>query len=65
MLVEALARSARAADTIGARAVLVQAKNENARGFYEHFGFERSPTGELQLMLLIMDIRKSLDLAPE
>ena len=62
MLLEALARSAQAADTIGARIVLVHAKNERVRGFYEHFGFEQSPTGELQLMLLMKDIRKSLGL---
>jgi predicted N-acetyltransferase YhbS len=63
MLVEALARSAQAADAIGARLVLVQAKDERVRGFYEHFGFEASPTGDLQLMLLMKDIRKSLGLA--
>ena len=63
MLVEALARSAQAADAIGARLVLVQAKDERVRGFYEHFGFEVSPTGDLQLMLLMKDIRKSLGLA--
>lgn len=63
MLLEALARSAQAADAIGARLVLVQAKDERVRGFYQHFGFERSPTGDLQLMLLRKDIRKSLGLA--
>jgi GNAT superfamily N-acetyltransferase len=63
LLLEALGRSAQAADTIGARLVLVHAKNESARGFYEHFGFEESPTGALQLMLLMKDIRRSLGLA--
>ena len=63
MLLQALARSAQAADAIGARVVLVHAKDERVRGFYEHFGFEQSPTGPLQLMLLMKDIRKSLGLA--
>lgn len=63
MLLQALARSAQAADAIGARIVLVHAKDEGARGFYEHFGFEASPTGDLQLMLLMKDIRKTLGLA--
>ena len=36
---------------------------ERVRGFYQHFGFEGSPTGDLQLMLLMKDIRKSLGLA--
>jgi GNAT superfamily N-acetyltransferase len=62
MLVEALARSAQAADTIGARVVLVHAKGAEVRGFYERFGFEPSPTGGLQLMLLMKDIRTSLGL---
>jgi GNAT superfamily N-acetyltransferase len=62
MLVQALARSAQAADVIGARVVLVHAKDDRARAFCEHFGFEQSPTGPLQLMLLMKDIRKSLGL---
>jgi GNAT superfamily N-acetyltransferase len=60
MLLQALARSAQAADAIGARVVLVHAKDGAVRGFYEHFGFEQSPTGDLQLMLLMKDIRKTL-----
>ncbi len=60
MLVEALARSAAAADIIGARAVVVHALNERARGFYARYGFETSPTHQLHLVLLMKDIRKSL-----
>ena len=41
MLVEALARSCEAAGMIGARAVLVHAKNDEARAFYARYGFER------------------------
>jgi GNAT superfamily N-acetyltransferase len=60
MLLEALARSAEAAETIGARAVLVHAKDDEARSFYRHYGFEPSPTDPLHLMLLMKDIRRSL-----
>jgi predicted N-acetyltransferase YhbS len=62
LLVEALRRSAAAADIIGARAVIVHAKDRQARSFYERYGFERSPTNPLHLMLLMKDVRKSLGL---
>lgn len=60
MLVEALRKASAAADTIGARALLVHAKNDLARSFYERYGFEPSPTSPLHLMLPMKDIRKSL-----
>jgi GNAT superfamily N-acetyltransferase len=60
MLVQALARSAEAADLIGVRAVLVHAKDAQARAFYERYGFEASPTHPLHLLLLMKDIRRSL-----
>jgi GNAT superfamily N-acetyltransferase len=60
MLVQALARSAEAASLIGVRAVLVHAKDQTARGFYERYGFEPSPTHPLHLLLLMKDIRKTL-----
>ncbi len=60
LLKDALARIARAADIVGARAVLVHAIDEQARKFYEHFGFEPSPIHDLQLMLLMKDLRNAL-----
>jgi GNAT superfamily N-acetyltransferase len=60
MLLQALARSAEAASLIGVRAVLVHAKDRAARGFYERYGFEPSPTHPLHLLLLMKDIRRSL-----
>jgi GNAT superfamily N-acetyltransferase len=60
LLKDALLRIAAAADTIGARAVLVHAIDETARRFYEHFDFERSPVNEFELMLLMKDLRASL-----
>ena len=61
LLKDALARIAQAADIVGARAVLVHAIDEQARKFYEHFDFEPSPIHELQLMLLMKDLRKALE----
>jgi GNAT superfamily N-acetyltransferase len=60
LLKDALLRIAHAADIVGARAVLVHAIDEQARKFYQHFGFEPSPLHELQLMLLMKDLRKSI-----
>lgn len=60
LLKDALARIAQAADIVGARAVLVHAIDDEARRFYQHFGFEPSPIQELQLMLLMKDLRKAL-----
>jgi GNAT superfamily N-acetyltransferase len=61
LLKDALARIAQAADIVGARAVLVHAIDEHARKFYEHFGFEPSPVHELHLLLLMKDLRRSLE----
>lgn len=61
LLKDALLRIASAADIIGARAVLVHAIDEPARQFYLHFNFEVSPVHDLQLMLMMKDLRKALE----
>lgn len=58
LLKDALIRSSGAASTIGARAVLVHAKDGQAKAFYEHFNFEPSPSDPYHLMLLMKDIQK-------
>ncbi|MGA7381466.1 MAG: GNAT family N-acetyltransferase [Terriglobales bacterium] len=60
LLKDALLRITQAADIVGARAVLVHAIDEPAKQFYLHFGIEPSPIHDLQLMLLLKDLRKSL-----
>jgi len=60
LLKDALIRSREAADQIAARAVLVHAIDEEARKFYQHFGFEPSPINPLTLMLLMKDLRSQL-----
>ncbi len=61
LLKDALLRIGSAAKEIGARAVLVHAIDEDARKFYEHFDFERSPVDEFELMLLMKDLRAQLE----
>jgi GNAT superfamily N-acetyltransferase len=67
LLKDALRRAVHAADTIGARAVLVHAKDDSAKGFYEHFSFEPSPSDPYHLMLIMKDLRRIIaaaDVAP-
>lgn len=58
LLKDALLRTARAADIAGIRALLVHAKDDEARGFYEHFDFEASPTDPHHLFLLLKDLQR-------
>lgn len=60
MVKDALARIAGAADIVGARAVLVHAIDAEAAAFYRLFGFEASSVNDLHLMLLMKDLRKSV-----
>ena len=59
LLRDALARTLQAADIAGIRAVIVHAKDDAARRFYEHFDFDPSPTDTYHLYLLIKDLRKA------
>ncbi len=63
LLQDALLKSATAADSIGARAVIVHAISDRAVRFYERFGFEASPTDPHHLILLMKDLRELLSLA--
>jgi hypothetical protein len=57
---DALSRALAASDAIGARAILVHALDDDAAAFYRKFGFEPSPLDPKQLMLLIKDLRATL-----
>lgn len=59
LLRDALARTLQAAEIAGIRAVIVHAKDDNARRFYEHFDFDPSATDSYHLYLLIKDVRKA------
>jgi predicted N-acetyltransferase YhbS len=60
LLADALLRAVQAAAIVGCRAVMVHAKDEAAKTFYQRFGFESSPQNPLHLFLLMKDIRASL-----
>lgn len=61
LLRDALIRIESAADEIGIRALLIHAKDENARNFYmTQAEFEESPTDPLHLFLLMKDLKKLL-----
>ncbi|MDE3131482.1 MAG: GNAT family N-acetyltransferase [Acidobacteriota bacterium] len=59
LMTDAAVRALAAADIVGARAMLVHARDETAAGFYERLGFTRSPTDPLHLMVLIKDLQRT------
>jgi GNAT superfamily N-acetyltransferase len=61
LLADALTRALTAADAIGARAILVHAIDDEAATFYRKFGFEPSPLDPKQLVLLMKDLRATLE----
>ena len=58
LLKDALIRTARAADIARIRALLVHAKDDQARAFYERYDFEPSETDPYHLFLLMKDIQR-------
>ena len=53
-------RTLQAADIAGIRAIAVHAKDDDARAFYERFGFAPAPTDPYHLFVLLKDVRASL-----
>lgn len=60
LLKDALLRTAQAADIAGVRALLVHAKDEAARQWYESWEFESSPTDSFHLFLMLKDLKSLL-----
>lgn len=60
LLKDALLRTAQAADIAGIRCLLVHAKDETARRWYESWEFEPSPTDPYQLFLMLKDLKNLL-----
>jgi GNAT superfamily N-acetyltransferase len=44
------------AQSIGVRVLLIHAKDENAKNFYEHYGFVESPLDPLVMIMLLTDL---------
>ena len=56
LLRDAMVRSISVSDQVGVRGVLVHAKNDAARRFYERFDFEPLPGDEFHLVMLMKDL---------
>ena len=57
---DALLRTAQAADIAGIRCLLVHAKDDAARHWYESWEFEPSPTDPYHLFLMLKDLKGML-----
>ncbi len=57
LVVDAMRRTLQVADIVGVRALLVHAKDEAARNFYTHLGFESFPKEPFTLYRLVKDLR--------
>ena len=60
LLKDALLRTAQAADIAGIRCLLVHAKDDAARCWYESWEFEPSPTDPYHLFLMLKDLKSLL-----
>ncbi len=58
LLKDAMRRTLQAADIAGIRAFGVHAKDDEARTYYEHFGFIASPSDPFHLFVLMKDLRR-------
>lgn len=60
LLKDAILRTLRAADIAGIRALIVHAKDDEAKAFYQRFDFTASPTDPYHLFVLLKDLKASL-----
>ncbi|MDD5298400.1 MAG: GNAT family N-acetyltransferase [Rhodocyclaceae bacterium] len=60
LLKDALLRTAQAAEIAGIRALLVHAKDDAARQWYESWEFEPSPSDPFHLFLMLKDLKALL-----
>jgi GNAT superfamily N-acetyltransferase len=58
LLADALIRAAGGSREIGAMSVVVGAKEDQARAFYEHYGFRRFTDDQYRLFLSILDAER-------
>ena len=57
LLQDAVNRTVAVSQNAGVRALLVHALHEKARQFYEHYGFQPSPTHPMTLMLRLSSVK--------
>jgi GNAT superfamily N-acetyltransferase len=58
LLQDAMRRTLSVAEQVGIRALLTHPIDDNAARFYQRFGFEASPLGQSQLLLLLKDAKR-------
>ena len=58
LLVDAIRRVVRVSDTIAVYAIVVDAKNDRARAFYERYGFTSFPSSPLRLFLPLQTVER-------
>ena len=62
LLVDAIRRAVRVSEEVGIRALLIHARDDTARAFYEHAGeFVQSPTDPLHLFLHLKHARRLIE----
>lgn len=59
LLFDGLHRVLQAAESLAVYALVVDAKNDNARAFYEHYGFIRFPDSESRLFVPVETLRSA------
>ena len=58
LLRDAVLRIVGAAETVGVRTILVHAMSQEAKGFYQRFGFHPSPVESMTLMMTVEEVRR-------
>src|SRR5258706_4581083 len=61
LLQDAVLRVIGAAETIGVRAIPVHAMSEEAKTFYERFGFRASPLDPMTLMMTVDEVERAIE----
>jgi predicted N-acetyltransferase YhbS len=57
---DAVLRTIQAADIVGARAMLIHALSDEAKKFYEKWGFKASDVDPMTLMLTIAELKRTI-----
>ncbi|MGR3317796.1 MAG: GNAT family N-acetyltransferase [Candidatus Anammoxibacter sp.] len=60
ILSNAIKRTLQASSIVGSRAFVVHVLSENAKRFYEHYGFRPSPTNQMDLMISLKEAEATL-----
>ena len=60
LLADAVKRALQVAGIAGIRGLVVHALSDEAKRFYEHFGFQSSPTDPMDLMITLKDAQANL-----